>query len=54
MANEVILVDKKTVLEMKNYYQSVLKSQTPPGAVFAAKKNTVNVTRLERVAILGL
>lgn len=44
MANEVILVDKKTVLEMKNYYQSVLKSQTPPGAVFAAKKNTVNVT----------
>lgn len=44
MANEVLTVDKKTVLEMKNYYQDRLKPQTPSGAVFAAKKSTVNIT----------
>lgn len=44
MANEVLLMEPKIIQEMKAYYQPYLKPQTPPGAVFAAKKGSVNLT----------
>ncbi|MGX7417509.1 ribonuclease HIII [Carnobacterium gallinarum] len=44
MAHEVLVTNQKTILEMKEYYKSVLKPQTPPGAVFSAKKSSVNIT----------
>ncbi|WP_313469430.1 ribonuclease HIII [Carnobacterium sp.] len=44
MANEVLTVSPKILKEMKNYYQNYLKSSTPPGGNFAAKKAAVNIT----------
>ena len=44
MSNEVLLVSKETLTDMKQYYTTCLKSSTPPGAFFAAKKGAVNVT----------
>ena len=44
MANEVLTVSPKILKEMKTYYQNYLKSTTPPGGNFAAKKAAVNIT----------
>lgn len=44
MANEVLLVSKETLTDMKQYYTNNLKSTTPPGSFFAAKKGGVNIT----------
>lgn len=44
MANDVLTVATATLKEMKNYYQDYLKPTTPPGALFAAKKSSVNIT----------
>lgn len=44
MSNEVLLVSKKKLSEMKEYYKSHLKPNTPPGSFFAAKKGSVNIT----------
>ena len=44
MSNEVLLVSKKILNEMKEYYKNQLKSKTPPGSFFAAKKGAVNIT----------
>jgi len=44
MSNEVLLVSKKTLIDMKQYYTDYLKSSTPPGGFFAAKKEAVNIT----------
>ncbi|MGX7394959.1 ribonuclease HIII [Carnobacterium mobile] len=44
MANEVLTVSPKILKEMKSYYQNYLKSTTPPGGNFAAKKAAVNIT----------
>ena len=44
MSNEVLTVSPQTLQEMKTHYSSILKPTTPPGGLFAAKKNTVNIT----------
>lgn len=44
MANEVLLVSKETLTDMQQYYNTYLKTATPPGGLFAAKKGTVNIT----------
>lgn len=44
MSNEVLTVSPQTLQVMKTYYASALKPITPSGGLFAAKKNTVNIT----------
>lgn len=44
MANEVLLVSKETLNDMKQHYTTYLKPSTPPGGLFAAKKGAVNIT----------
>ena len=44
MSQEVLTVSTQTLQEMKKEYTAFLKPTTPPGALFAAKKNTVNIT----------
>lgn len=44
MSNEVLLVSKKTLMDMKQHYTPYLKPNTPPGSFFAAKKGAVNIT----------
>lgn len=44
MSNIVIEVPTAAIEKMKKMYQSYFKPTTPPGAVFAAKKNNVNIT----------
>lgn len=44
MSHEVLTVSAQTLQAMKKHYATDLKSKNPPGSLFAAKKNTVNVT----------
>ncbi|WP_414839830.1 ribonuclease HIII [Carnobacterium sp. TMP28] len=44
MSQEVLTVSPQTLQEMKKDYAAFLKPSTPPGGLFAAKKNTVNIT----------
>ncbi|SEK89021.1 ribonuclease HIII [Carnobacterium iners] len=44
MSQEVLTVSSQTLQEMKKEYATFLKPNTPPGGLFAAKKNTVNIT----------
>ncbi|MFL2100178.1 ribonuclease HIII [Desemzia sp. FAM 23991] len=52
MSNEVLLVSKTTLNEMKEYYKSYLKPNTPPGSLFAAKKGAVNITAYKSGKVL--
>lgn len=44
MSNEVLLVSKETLTDMKRYYTTYLKATPPPGGFFAAKKGSINIT----------